>query len=94
MADGSQLEIENVKVLSDDSYTGRRTGTDGAFKTKTYLINAFTAQNVLPLFETLEQPFSFKNNIPKWKKIKQHIYLFFLYINIFLQLQLLPIMLQ
>jgi len=51
--------IKNIKTLSDNNYSGRRTGTVGAFKAKKYILDAFTRHQVLPLFETFEQPFTF-----------------------------------
>ncbi|GAA3570806.1 M28 family peptidase [Snuella lapsa] len=53
------LMLQHVKTLSSDAFEGRRTGTEGAIKTKKYIINQFHALNVLPIGETYEQPFSF-----------------------------------
>ena len=65
----SENLITNIKTLSDDSFTGRRTGTAGAIKTKNYLIKALKEQKVLPLFESFEQPFSFVARGKEYKAI-------------------------
>ncbi|WP_452220640.1 M28 family peptidase [Lacinutrix salivirga] len=52
--------LEHVKELSSDEYQGRKTGTEGAFKAKTYIIEAFSKQGVTPLNAHFEQHFDFK----------------------------------
>lgn len=51
--------LHHVAVLSSDDYEGRRTGTQGAIKAKTYIINHFKNLNVEPLGEVYNQDFSF-----------------------------------
>lgn len=51
--------LHHVAVLSSDAFEGRRTGTKGAIKAKSYIINQFKSLNVEPLGESFEQDFSF-----------------------------------
>lgn len=53
--------IKNIKVLSSDAFQGRRTGTEGAEKAKTYIIEAFVKEAVKPLSGDFEQDFTFGN---------------------------------
>ena len=53
--------LNHVKILSSDYYEGRRTGTEGAAKTRTYITRKFKSLNIHPLIENYEQPFSFNN---------------------------------
>jgi Zn-dependent M28 family amino/carboxypeptidase len=57
-----ELLLHHVKTLSSDAFEGRRTGTKGAAKAEKYIINQFTAVNVLPLGKNFEQPFLFSND--------------------------------
>ncbi|MGB1309159.1 MAG: M28 family peptidase, partial [Oceanihabitans sp.] len=52
--------LQHVQVLASDEYQGRRTGTVGAEKAKTYIIDKFKNLQVLPLAENFEQDFKFK----------------------------------
>ena len=65
----SEALIRNIKTLSNDSFTGRRTGTNGAKKSKNFIIDAFTKQEVLPVFESFEQPFSFFTRGKSYKAV-------------------------
>jgi Zn-dependent M28 family amino/carboxypeptidase len=56
-----ELLLQHVKVLSSADFEGRQTGTQGATKTKQYIINEFSKLNILPLGKTYEQPFSFSS---------------------------------
>ena len=53
--------LNNIKTLSSDAFEGRRTGTKGAEKAKTYIINAFKEEGVKPLGGDFEQHFTFGN---------------------------------
>ncbi len=53
--------LEHVKELSSDAYEGRRTGTTGAVKAKTYIVEQLRLLNVTPLASNFEQPFTFKS---------------------------------
>lgn len=53
--------IKHIKVLSSDAFKGRRTGTEGAFKAKTYIIEAYSKLGVMPLGIDYEQHFTFKS---------------------------------
>lgn len=55
-----QRLLQHIEILSSDAFEGRRTGTEGALKAEKYIINQFTASNILPLGENYQQPFSFK----------------------------------
>ncbi|MCF6294344.1 MAG: M28 family peptidase [Flavobacteriaceae bacterium] len=56
-----ELLLQHVKILSSDEFEGRQTGTQGATKTKQYIINEFSKLDILPLGETYEQAFSFSS---------------------------------
>lgn len=51
--------LKHVKSLSSDAFEGRKTGTNGSFKARKYIINQFHSLRVKPLGEAFEQPFSF-----------------------------------
>lgn len=53
--------LKHVKSLSSDAFEGRRTGTNGAAKTRKYIINQFHTLKVKPLGKSFKQPFSFIN---------------------------------
>ncbi len=53
--------LNRVKILSSNEYKGRRTGTEGAKKAKTFIINQLMALNVSPLTPNYTQPFSFES---------------------------------
>lgn len=55
--------LHHVKILSSDSFEGRRTGTSGGIKAKDYIIKKFKALNVQPLVSDFEQHFSFKGKV-------------------------------
>ncbi|MBQ0768492.1 MAG: M28 family peptidase, partial [Bizionia sp.] len=61
--------LKHVKTISSDAFEGRRTGTPGAVKAKTYILNAFKALEVKPLGESFEQPFSFKSAIKTYNAV-------------------------
>ncbi len=51
--------LKHVKSLSSDAFEGRRTGTEGATKTRKYIVNQFHTLKVEPLGKSFEQSFSF-----------------------------------
>lgn len=53
----SEALLAHVKELSSDAYQGRRTGTPGAEKAKTYIIEQLTKQDVKPLGDNYAQDF-------------------------------------
>ena len=53
--------LKNVEVLSSDSFEGRRTGTKGALKAKSYIVNELNKLQVKPLLESYEQMFMFSS---------------------------------
>lgn len=53
--------LKNIETLSSDDFEGRRTGTEGAKKAKSYIIDAFTNEGVFPLNNDFEQHFTFGN---------------------------------
>lgn len=53
--------LHHIKTLSSDAFEGRRTGTKGAEKAKTYIINQFKRLNVAPLKGSYTQKFDFSN---------------------------------
>ncbi len=61
--------LQHVKTLSSDSFEGRRTGTEGAIKTKKYIINQFYSLKVKPLGKTFEQSFSFSQHRRDYKGV-------------------------
>lgn len=61
--------LQHVKELSSDAYEGRRTGTEGAFKAKTYIIEALSKQGVKPLGAHYEQHFDFERGNKDYKGI-------------------------
>lgn len=52
--------LKHIETLSSDAFEGRRTGTNGGEKAEKYIVNQFMANDVLPLGNHFEQPFSFK----------------------------------
>lgn len=57
--DAGQL-TNDLKILSSDSLEGRRVGTEGSAKARTYIIKRLETLNIKPLFETgYIQTFSF-----------------------------------
>ncbi|MDG1731022.1 MAG: M28 family peptidase [Algibacter sp.] len=54
--------LKHVESLSSDVFEGRRTGTNGASKTRKYIINQFHTLKVKSLGESFEQHFVFVNN--------------------------------
>lgn len=56
--DDHQLLL-NVKTLASDAYEGRRTGTEGAKKSRNYIIKELEKLNVKPLTSDFLQPFTF-----------------------------------
>lgn len=61
--------LQHVQVLSSDVFEGRRTGTAGAEKAKTYIIEALHRYNVGPLGAHYEQHFDFKNGNKEYKGV-------------------------
>lgn len=51
--------LRHIKILSSDTFEGRRTGTRGAIKARNYIINEFNNFNVLPFVENYTQAFNF-----------------------------------
>ncbi|WP_299884149.1 M20/M25/M40 family metallo-hydrolase [uncultured Lacinutrix sp.] len=51
--------LKHIKTLSSDAFEGRRTGTAGALKAKTYIIEALNKLDVGPLGAHYEQHFKF-----------------------------------
>ncbi|NJX15307.1 M28 family peptidase [Tamlana crocina] len=51
--------LKHLQSLSSDAFEGRRTGTNGATKTKKYIVNQFYSLDVSPLVEDYLQPFFF-----------------------------------
>lgn len=51
--------LEHVKVLSSDTYEGRKTGTEGSKKARKYIIEQFQKFGVTPLGISFEQNFNF-----------------------------------
>jgi len=51
--------LKHIKTLSSDAFEGRGTGTEGAFKAKTYIIEALSKLDVGPLGAHYEQHFKF-----------------------------------
>ena len=49
--------LKHIKELSDDSYEGRETGTEGAKKAKNYIIAQFKKLGIKPLGESFTQQF-------------------------------------
>lgn len=64
--DGTAL-LNRVKILSSNEYEGRRTGTKGAIKAKTFIIDQLEALNINPLTPNYAQPFSFKSRNKVYK---------------------------
>ena len=63
------LLLQNLKSLSSDAFEGRRTGTNGAIKSRKYIVNQFHSFGVLPLGKTFEQFFSFVNQRKEYKGV-------------------------
>ena len=59
--------LHHINILSSDVYEGRRTGTEGAAKAKTYIINQFKNLNIKPLGENYSQDFSFDGRSKTYK---------------------------
>ncbi len=59
----ADILLADVKVLSSDAYKGRKTGTEGAEMTRTYIKNRLEEIGVKPLpsLKDYEQHFSFKS---------------------------------
>lgn len=57
----SELLLSHVKTLSDDSFQGRRTGTEGAQMARDYIIKQLISLDAEPLGENFEQEFRFKS---------------------------------
>ena len=53
--------LQHVKTLSSDAFKGRRTGTEGAFMAKKYIVNTFKRLSIDSLSHGYEQKFTFKN---------------------------------
>lgn len=51
--------LEHLKVLSSDAYEGRKAGTKGSKKARSYIIKQFQKFEVKPLGESFEQYFNF-----------------------------------
>ncbi len=54
--------LNHIKILSSDTFEGRRTDTRGAIRARKYIINEFNKLQVLPFIADYEQPFSFSKN--------------------------------
>lgn len=54
--------LKHVKSLSSDAFEGRRTGTQGASKTRKFIVNQFHTLSVKPLGKSFEQNFLFTIN--------------------------------
>ena len=52
--------LHHVKTLSSDAFEGRRTGTAGAEKARTYIIHQFKNLGLQPFIEQFQQKFSFE----------------------------------
>jgi Zn-dependent M28 family amino/carboxypeptidase len=52
--------LSYVRTLSSNDFEGRRTGSAGAEKTKSYIISKLKSFKILPYNGNFEQPFSFK----------------------------------
>jgi hypothetical protein len=61
--------LKHIQSLSSDDFEGRRTGTQGAVKTRKYITDQFHSLNVLPLDNSFEQAFSFKEKGKKYKGV-------------------------
>lgn len=61
--------LRHVQVLSSDAFEGRRTGSAGAEKAKTYIIEALHSYNVGPLGAHYEQHFDFKKRNKEYKGV-------------------------
>ncbi|PNQ75006.1 peptidase M20 [Hanstruepera neustonica] len=53
--------LHHVKILSSDTFEGRRTGTMGALKAKDYIVSELQKRKVEPLVANYEQAFSFSS---------------------------------
>ena len=53
--------LHHVKILSSDTFEGRRTGTTGALKAKDYIVSELRKRKVEPLVDNYEQAFSFSS---------------------------------
>lgn len=53
--------LHRVKILSSDTFEGRRTGTIGAIKAKDYIVSELQKRKVQPLVDSYEQVFSFSS---------------------------------
>lgn len=54
--------LQHIKILSSDTFEGRRTGTRGALKARNYITNEFNNFQVLPFVKNYEQPYNFSKN--------------------------------
>ena len=62
--------LQHIKILSSDAFEGRRTGTLGAEKAKEHIIKKLkTFENIQPLTEAYQQPFSFTTREKEYKGV-------------------------
>ncbi|HET9219294.1 MAG TPA: M28 family peptidase [Terriglobia bacterium] len=59
LIDSSRL-LEDLKVLSADGMQGRRTGTAGGLKARSYIVERFKASGIAPFGISYEQSFTFR----------------------------------
>ncbi len=61
--DGERL-LQHVEVLSSDAYQGRKSGTEGGLKARTYIEAAFDELGVQPACgDSFQQPFTFTGRL-------------------------------
>ncbi|MEL0455022.1 M28 family peptidase [Flavobacteriaceae bacterium SZ-1-7] len=53
--------LKHIQALSSDAFEGRRTGSNGAVKARSYIVNQFYTLGVSPFYKQYERPFSFSN---------------------------------
>jgi Zn-dependent M28 family amino/carboxypeptidase len=58
--------LARVKVLSSDAFEGRKSGTEGAKKARSYIINHLKKLNVKPLTPSFKQEFNFLYETKKY----------------------------
>ncbi|ALJ05754.1 peptidase M20 [Pseudalgibacter alginicilyticus] len=61
--------LNHLKILSSDDFEGRRTGTQGALKTRNYIVKQFQSLDILPLTNNYEQAFAFINEAKTYKGV-------------------------
>src|SRR5690606_18244753 len=61
--------LMHLKTLSSDAFEDRKTGTQGADKTRKYIVNQFDSLGILPLISGYEQAFTFKEKNKNYKAI-------------------------